>query len=179
MSRPICVCFAGISESLLESEFQREQSFEDDTEEETTSSMPDGVHESVNVDALSIQLLDDLNLDANHFKRCSPKEIQPKALPLSSSRQELDDILQGMELGDLFLEDVPPYEPSPHELMELQKKETLRELCNERNLGKLKGIWEKVNSSPNKILGEKILYWISEYSCNLQVTGPLMILLHM
>ncbi|CAA7028263.1 unnamed protein product [Microthlaspi erraticum] len=73
-----------VSESLLESEFQREQSLEDDTEEEEeTSSMPDGVHESVTVDALSIQMLDDLNLDANLFKRCSPKEIQPKDLPLS------------------------------------------------------------------------------------------------
>ncbi|CAA7028264.1 unnamed protein product [Microthlaspi erraticum] len=48
-----------------------------------------------------------------------------------------------MELGHLFLEDLPPYEPSPHELLESQKKAIMRELCNERNLGKLKGVWEK------------------------------------
>lgn len=142
-----CVCFPGSSEAILESEFQREQAFEDTTEKEVTSPMPDDVHESVNAEAVFIQRLDDLTLDENPVESCRFEKVQPKALPLSSSGQEsvvLDDILDDMELGDLFLEDVPPYVPSPHELLELQKKEIMRELCNEKNLGKLKSIWKKV-----------------------------------
>ncbi|CAH2047186.1 unnamed protein product [Thlaspi arvense] len=139
----------GIPKAMLEPEFLREQSFEDATETEVTSPMPD--------DAVCIQLLDDLNLGANPVGSCNSEETQPKALPLSSSGQELvmsDDILEDMELGDLFLEDVPPYEPSPHELLELHKKETKRELCDERNIAKLKGIWKKgqVQKIPKAIL---------------------------
>lgn len=83
----------------------------------------------------------------NPVGSCSSEEIQPKALPLTSPGQELvlsDDILDDMQLGDLFLEDVPPYEPSPYEILELQKKKIMEELCNEENLGKLEGIWKKV-----------------------------------
>ncbi|VVA94125.1 unnamed protein product [Arabis nemorensis] len=105
--------------AMLESEFQREQAFEGATEKEVTSIVPADVHESVNVDTISVQLLEDLTLDENPFGSYD------------------------MELGDLFLENVPPYEPSPHELLELQKKKIMRELCNEENLGKLEGIWKK------------------------------------
>lgn len=132
---------------MLESEFLREQAFEDATEREVTSPKRDDVHESVNADALSVQLLDDMNLDANPAGSRSSEKIQPKALPLSSSGQELvmsHDIFDDMELGDLFSEDAPPYEPSPHELLERQKKEIMRELRDEKNLGKLEGIWKKV-----------------------------------
>lgn len=44
----------------------------------------------------------------------------------------------------MFSEDVPPSEASPHELLELQKKEKMRELRSEKNLEKLEGIWKKV-----------------------------------
>ncbi|KAG5384505.1 hypothetical protein IGI04_035975 [Brassica rapa subsp. trilocularis] len=137
---------SGISEAMLESEFLREQAFEDATEKEVKPPKRDDVHESVNADALSIQLLDDMNLDANPVGSRSSEKIQPKALPLSSPGQELaisHDIFDDMELGDLFSEDVPPYEPSPHELLGRQKKEIMRELRDEKNLGKLEGIWKK------------------------------------
>lgn len=133
---------------MLESEFLREQAFEDATEKEVKPPKRDDVHESVNADALSIQLLDDMNLDANPVGSRSSEKIQPKALPLSSPGQELaisHDIFDDMELGDLFSEDVPPYEPSPHELLGRQKKEIMRELRDEKNLGKLEGIWKKVS----------------------------------
>lgn len=89
-----------------------------------------------------------MNLDANPVGSRSSEKIQPKALPLSSSGHELvmsHDIFDDMELGDLFSEDVPPYEPLPHELLELQKKQIMRELRNEKNLGKLEGIWKNVS----------------------------------
>lgn len=112
-----CVCFPGPSEAILESEFQREQPFEDTIEKEVTSHMPDDVHESVNADAVFIQQLDDLTLDENPVESCRVEEVQPKTLPSSSSGQDSvvpDDILDDMDLGDLFLEGRPPYVPSPH-----------------------------------------------------------------
>lgn len=132
---------------MLESEFQREHAFEDATEKEITSPMPDNVHESVNADDVSSQPLDDPTLGANSVESCGSEEIQPKTLPSSSPGQELvasDDSSEDVELGDIFSEDVPPSEASPHELLELQKKEKMRELRSEKNLGKLEGIWKKV-----------------------------------
>ncbi|CAE5962521.1 unnamed protein product [Arabidopsis arenosa] len=137
----------GPSEAILESEFQRErQDCEGAKEKEVTFPMPGDVHESVNADAFFFQLFDDLTLDAIPVGSCKSEETQPKALSLSSSGQESvvsNDTLDDLDLGDLFVEDVPPYVPSPHELLELQKKEIMRELCNEKNLTKLKGIWKK------------------------------------
>ncbi|VVA94126.1 unnamed protein product [Arabis nemorensis] len=138
----------GLSEAMLESEFQREHAFEDAIEKELTSPIPDGIHESVNADAVCIQPLDDMPVDANPAGSCGSEEIQPKTLPSSSLGQELaasdsDDSSVGVELGDMFVENFPPSEASPHELLELQKKEKLRELRSEKNLGKLEGIWKK------------------------------------
>ncbi|KAL1204479.1 DExH-box ATP-dependent RNA helicase DExH7 [Cardamine amara subsp. amara] len=136
----------GLSEAMLESEFQREYAFEEATEKESTSPIPDKVHESVNADALSIQPLDDPSLGTNPVESSGSEEIQPKTIPSSSPGQELvtsDDNTEDVELGDMFSEDVPPSEASPHELLELQKKEKMRELCSEKNLEKLEGIWKK------------------------------------
>ncbi|KAG7588375.1 Helicase superfamily 1/2 ATP-binding domain [Arabidopsis suecica] len=102
----------GPSEAILESEFQRDQDIEGAVEKEVTSSVLDDVHESVNADAVLFQLFDDFTLDANPVGSCRPEEIQPKDLPLSSSGQESvvsNDSLDDLDLGDLFLEDVPPY----------------------------------------------------------------------
>ncbi|KAG7585353.1 Helicase C-terminal [Arabidopsis thaliana x Arabidopsis arenosa] len=103
----------GPSEAILESEFQRErQDCEGAVKKEVTSSMLDDDLESVNTDALFFQLFDDLNLDANPVGSCKSEETQPKALSLSSSGQESvvsNDSLDDLDLGDLFVEDVPPY----------------------------------------------------------------------
>lgn len=50
---------------MLESEFLHEYAFEDATEKESTSPMPDNFDESENSDALSIQRLDDSSLGRN------------------------------------------------------------------------------------------------------------------
>lgn len=156
--RYLCL-FSGPSEAILESEFQRDrQDCEGAKEKEVTFPMPDDVHESVNADAFFFQLFDDLTLDGNTVGSCRSEEIQPKDLPLSSSGQESvvsNDILDDMDLGNLFLEDVPPYVPSSHEILELQKKEIMRELCNEKNLTKLKGIWKKVTLHPTRSYAKK------------------------
>ena len=120
----------------MESEFQRDrQDCEGAREKEVASSVLDYVHESVNADAFFFQLFDDLTLDTNPVGSCKSEEQESVV-----SNDSLDDL----DLGDLFDEDVPPYVPSPHELLELQKKEIMRELCNEKHLTKLNGIWKKV-----------------------------------
>lgn len=55
-----------------------------------------------------------------------------------------DDNSEYLALDDIFSVDAPQNEASPHELLELQKKEKMRELRSEENLGKLEGIWKKV-----------------------------------
>ncbi|XP_023643306.1 DExH-box ATP-dependent RNA helicase DExH7, chloroplastic isoform X2 [Capsella rubella] len=133
----------GISEAMLESEFQREYAFE---EQELTCPMSDNLHESVDADDVSVQPLDNLTLDANPAGSCESEEIQTKVLPSSSSGQDLvalDEDSEDVELGGTFFEEIPPSEISPHELLELQKEEKMRELRSEKNLGKLDGIWKK------------------------------------
>ncbi|CAE5962523.1 unnamed protein product [Arabidopsis arenosa] len=136
----------GLSEAMLESEFQREHAFESATEQESTCPTSNNLHESVDADDVSVQQLDNLTLDANPAGSCESEEIQTKALPSSSSGQDLvasDEDSEDVELGDTFFEEIPPSEISPHELLELQKEEKMRELRSEKNLGKLDGIWKK------------------------------------
>ncbi|CAA7028259.1 unnamed protein product [Microthlaspi erraticum] len=137
----------GISEATLESEFQREHALEDPKEEELTSPMPNNVHESVYTDAVSMKPLDEPEpLGANPVDTWGSEENQPEVLPSCSVGQELaasDDNLKGLDLDDIFLEELFPSEASPHELLELQNKEKISELRSEKNIGKLEGIWKK------------------------------------
>ncbi|KAI7745963.1 hypothetical protein M8C21_029270, partial [Ambrosia artemisiifolia] len=48
-----------------------------------------------------------------------------------------------IELGDMFLEDSSSDQVLPPEIVELQKKEKMKELTSEKNLEKLEGIWKK------------------------------------
>jgi len=134
---------------MLESEFQREHAFESATEQESTCPISDNLHESVDADDVSVQMLDNLTLNTNPAESCESEEIQIKALPASSSGQDLvasDENSEDVALGDTFFEEIPPSEISPHELLELQKDEKMRELRSEKNLGKLDGIWKKVTA---------------------------------
>lgn len=49
-----------------------------------------------------------------------------------------------VEIGNFFLEDGPSADVPPPEILELQKKERMREMSSEKNLEKLDGIWKKV-----------------------------------
>ncbi|XP_010414781.1 PREDICTED: DExH-box ATP-dependent RNA helicase DExH7, chloroplastic-like [Camelina sativa] len=136
----------GLSEATMESEFQRQHAFESATEQELTCPMPDNTNELVDADNTSVQLVDNSTLDANPAGSCESEEIEPKVLPSSSPGQDLvasDEDSEDVELGGTFFEEIPPSEASPHELLELQKEEKMRELRSEKNLGKLDGIWKK------------------------------------
>ncbi|CAD5313077.1 unnamed protein product [Arabidopsis thaliana] len=95
----------GLSEAMLESEFQREHAFESATEQELTCPISDNLHESVEADDVSVQMLDNLTLNTNPAESCESEEIQIKALPSSSSGQDLvasDEDSEDVELGDTF-----------------------------------------------------------------------------
>ncbi|KAL9856890.1 Kinesin-like protein KIN-14O [Arabidopsis thaliana] len=90
---------------MLESEFQREHAFESATEQELTCPISDNLHESVEADDVSVQMLDNLTLNTNPAESCESEEIQIKALPSSSSGQDLvasDEDSEDVELGDTF-----------------------------------------------------------------------------
>ncbi|AAF25983.1 F15H18.10 [Arabidopsis thaliana] len=90
---------------MLESEFQREHAFESATEQELTCPISDNLHESVEADDDSVQMLDNLTLNTNPAESCESEEIQTKALPSSSSGQDLvasDEDSEDVELGDTF-----------------------------------------------------------------------------
>lgn len=57
--------------------------------------------------------------------------------------RESDDV----ELGDFFLEDSTLDQVLPPAVLETQKKGKIKELCSEKNLEKMEGIWKKVRFS--------------------------------
>lgn len=66
------------------------------------------------------------------------------------SGDALDRESDDAELGDFFLEDSSD-QVLPPEVLEIQKEEIMRELCSEKNLAKLEGIWKKVISSTHEV----------------------------
>ncbi|KAG6396375.1 hypothetical protein SASPL_142523 [Salvia splendens] len=66
--------------------------------------------------------------------------------PVSISMQNgdaLDEKPDDVELGDFFSEDISLDQVLPREVLEEQKRERMRELCSEKNLEKMEGIWKK------------------------------------
>ncbi|KAJ9552389.1 hypothetical protein OSB04_016434 [Centaurea solstitialis] len=55
----------------------------------------------------------------------------------------VDEDSEDIELGDMFLEDSSSGQVLHPEIVELQKKEKMKELTSEKNLEKLEGIWKK------------------------------------
>lgn len=78
-----------------------------------------------------------VNSSSNEFTENSPSSgpIDDKVAPGG----EAEDV----ELGDFLFEEVSSADVSST-ILELQKKEKMRELCSQKNLEKLEGIWKKV-----------------------------------
>ncbi|GKV32188.1 hypothetical protein SLEP1_g40810 [Rubroshorea leprosula] len=83
---------------------------------------------------------------------CISKEFLDTSISSAASVQEklvLEEASEDVELGDFFLEDASSADALPPEILELQKKEWMRDLSSEKNLEKLDGIWKK--GDPKKI----------------------------
>lgn len=77
---------------------------------------------------------------ASHGPKDSLQEPTHATLPIreeSTTEGESGEV----ELGGLFSDDAPENELVTSEVLRLQKKEKMRELCSEKNL---EGIWKKV-----------------------------------
>lgn len=75
------------------------------------------------------------------------EDVSIQGVPLSVPSQDgsvVDDDSGDIELGDMFLEDSSSGLVLHPEIVELQKKEKMKELTSEKNLEKLEGIWKKV-----------------------------------
>ncbi|XP_004300262.1 PREDICTED: ATP-dependent RNA helicase DHX36 [Fragaria vesca subsp. vesca] len=137
----------GLSDDILASEFEQEQSIEraySAFEDTDTSSEPykqaDGLH------------ADELKADGNDMEPCSSVQLPINSTPSDLPVQEkiaAEEETTDMEIGNFFLEDAPSNDFLTPTILELQKKEKLREMLSEKNLEKLDGIWKK--GEPQKI----------------------------
>ncbi|CAA0838996.1 RNA helicase family protein [Striga hermonthica] len=102
-----------------------------------------------------------------HDKACNEFSIEVEEKGVSSSaahdhssdsvvlniQTQNGDVLEresgDVELGDLFGEDGDTSNQVPPEILELQKKEKMKELCSGKNIEKMEGIWKE--GDPKKI----------------------------
>ncbi|KAL4580736.1 hypothetical protein LXL04_016938 [Taraxacum kok-saghyz] len=104
------------------------------------------IEESKNLDTVSGEKID-LEDDETVTESCSPDDVTSKGISVnvpSHDETVVDDDESGeIELGDMFLEDSSSSQVLDSDILELQKKEKMKELTSERNLEKLEGIWKK------------------------------------
>lgn len=93
--------------------------------------------------------LDEMGLDSSdsheHSSGTAPVSIDMK------SGDALDEKSDDVELGNFFLEDSSLDQVLPRAVLEEQKRQIMRELCSEKNLEKMEGIWKKVISFIHKV----------------------------
>lgn len=69
------------------------------------------------------------------------------SLSIRMQNEDASEESGDVELGGFFLEDDTASHALTPEVLELQKREKMIELCSEKNLDKLEGIWKKVIST--------------------------------
>ncbi|XP_057764372.1 DExH-box ATP-dependent RNA helicase DExH7, chloroplastic-like isoform X1 [Salvia miltiorrhiza] len=95
-----------------------------------------------NVDKTELRVqLDQMGLDSSNLHEHSSGTASVSIN--MQSGDALDEKSDDVELGDFFLEDGSLDQVLPHEILEEQKREKMRELCSEKNLEKMEGIWKK------------------------------------
>ncbi|GFY88556.1 RNA helicase family protein [Actinidia rufa] len=80
---------------------------------------------------------------------CTSTDVSSEQNFVTVPVQALEEGPGDVELGNFFLEDASSSDIIPPEVVNLQKKEKVRELSSEKNLEKLEGIWKK--GDPRKI----------------------------
>ncbi|XP_057466071.1 DExH-box ATP-dependent RNA helicase DExH7, chloroplastic-like isoform X1 [Actinidia eriantha] len=80
---------------------------------------------------------------------CTSTDVSSEQNFVSVPVQALEEGSGDVELGNFFLEDASSSDILPPEVVNLQKKEKVRELSSEKSLEKLEGIWKK--GDPRKI----------------------------
>ncbi|KAF2319938.1 hypothetical protein GH714_020738 [Hevea brasiliensis] len=147
----------GLSDEILAQEFSHERGSGSGSEGVFAVSMP---HEQLRAKTSSnteggstfVVSSKELPVNALEMESSSSREFPDKPVPSCEPAQGttvIEDEAGDMELGDFFFEDAASNEALPPEVLELQKKEKMRELSSGKNLEKLDGIWKK--GDPQKI----------------------------
>ncbi|KAL6297594.1 hypothetical protein ACE6H2_005736 [Prunus campanulata] len=125
----------GLSDDILASEFGKDTAFED------TYTNPYKHSEEVHADEITVDGIDVERCSSIHFPVNSTLSSEPAQGKIIAEEETID-----VEIGNFFLEDGPSGEVLPPEVLELQKRERMREISSEKNLEKLDGIWKKGDS---------------------------------
>ncbi|KAJ6711302.1 hypothetical protein OIU79_007701 [Salix purpurea] len=139
----------GLSLDLLEQDFGLQRVFEDMFSTSTPCEHPEAIT-SFDVEGDSTIVIESI-IDENHLESSSsigfPLNPVPSSVPLDGEivSEESEDV----EIGTFFMDDASSNDVLSPEILELQKREKKRELCSEKNLEKLDGIWKK--GDPQKI----------------------------
>ncbi|KAG5229327.1 ATP-dependent RNA helicase [Salix suchowensis] len=139
----------GLSLDLLEQDFGLQRVFEDMFSTSAPCEHPEAIT-SFDVEGDSTIVIESI-IDENHLESSSstgfPLNSVPSSVPLDGEivSEESEDV----EIGNIFLDDASSNDVLSPEILELQKREKKRELCSEKNLEKLDGIWKK--GDPQKI----------------------------
>ncbi|KAK4835384.1 hypothetical protein QYF36_009045 [Acer negundo] len=142
---------AGLSDDMLALDFAHECASKD----AFTSSMPDEDPEAIKCDNVDGGLgfvvhTDESRIVGDNSVSCSSEAFSPDPVPFSIPAQEKTvDESEDVELGDFFVEDAPSSDTLHPEILKLKQKEKMKELCSDKNLEKLDGIWKK--GEPQKI----------------------------
>uniref|UniRef100_A0A2C9V5D8 RNA helicase n=1 Tax=Manihot esculenta TaxID=3983 RepID=A0A2C9V5D8_MANES len=147
----------GLSDEILAQEFSHNRGFGSGSEGTLTSTIP---HEQLQAKTSSstigqsnfVAFPKESPVNVLDMENSSSKEFPEKPVLSCESAQGtivIVDDARDVELGGLFFEDAASNEALPPEVLELQKKEKMRELSSGKNLEKLDGIWKK--GDPQKI----------------------------
>ncbi|KAJ4833074.1 hypothetical protein Tsubulata_001048 [Turnera subulata] len=139
----------GLSDDILERGFEQERASSLIFEDISSSSMPQEHMKTVTQPDVNSGLTFAVEsaIDGNYMEENpSSKEFVFESVPISTPVQQKisqEDDEADVEVGDFFSENAESTEVLHPHLLELQKKEKLRELCSGKNLEKLEGIWKK------------------------------------
>ncbi|OMO75195.1 hypothetical protein CCACVL1_16292 [Corchorus capsularis] len=140
----------GLSDAALESDFLHERTSAY-AAEPFTCSMPEEHPEAISLDdeegdsAASVMFWGEATGDVNDMDDSSndfSTKPSPSMLP-AQEKSVSENMSEDVEIGDFFLEDASPNDGLPPEVLQLQKKEKMKEFYSEKNLEKLDGIWKK------------------------------------
>ncbi|XVE67464.1 hypothetical protein DITRI_Ditri08aG0163400 [Diplodiscus trichospermus] len=146
----------GLSDNILESDFLHERASACASEDTFSSSMPEEqpvatcLGDEEGNSPASVMSLGETTGIVNDTE--SSKEFCSKSIPslLPAEEQGVsENMSEDVEIGDFFIEDNLVNDALPPQVLKLQKKEKMKELCIEKNLEKLDGIWKK--GEPKKI----------------------------
>ena len=142
--------WSGLSADVLASDYERSSTAS--LKDSCSVSTPD---ENINAEDATSYIMErgtelaqsELEVDQNLVNGNSSIEFFSEG-NLSSCPVKDEDALEGesedVELGNFLFEDAPAGDVFPDEVVDLQKKERLRELYSEKTFEKLEGIWTKV-----------------------------------